>query len=95
MDAPEYRKTSYTSLLKFAKDVNSFGRPLRKKINQWNPVFSPYVCSMLLVAWFSLQYVVRFTTRDLNSVGRKVYIMRLQNVPLTIAVSVAQSTIIS
>ena len=31
MDAPEYRETSYTSLLKFAKDVNSFGRLLRKK----------------------------------------------------------------
>jgi hypothetical protein len=32
------------------------------RINQWNPVFSSYVYSMHLAAWFSPQYVVQFTT---------------------------------
>ena len=56
MDAPEYRETSYTSLLEFAKDMNSFGRLLRKKS------INGIQYSMLLAAWFSLQYVVRFTS---------------------------------
>jgi hypothetical protein len=74
MDAPEYRETSYTSLLKFAKDVNSFGRLLRKKSINGIQYFR---CVVLSTVCCAIHY------RDLNSVGRKVYILMLQNVPLT------------
>ena len=50
IDAPEYRETSYTSLLKFAKDVNSFGRPLRKK-------------SMNGIQYFRLKFILCISLR--------------------------------